>query len=101
MIECISIEEAIALLQPIEVDDSFVEKYIPSKDVKAKIESDNWIFSDRYKVAIIWNTEKMLSERYADLIKIMQGTDDEILKGQISERIRYDAVAFKLFDENK
>lgn len=101
MIECISIEEAIALLQPSEVEGSFVEKYIPSKDVRAKIESDNWTFSDRDKAAIIWNTEKMLSERYADLIKIMQETDDEILKGQISERIRYDAVAFKLFDENR
>lgn len=101
MIDSISIEEAIELLKPSEVRGSFVEKYIPSKDVKAKIEADNWMFSDRDKAAIIWNTEKTLSERYADLIKIMQETDDEILKGQISERIRYDAVAFNLFNENK
>lgn len=47
MIECISIEEAIALLQPSEVEGSFVEKYIPSKDVRAKIESDmtRWLLS--------------------------------------------------------
>lgn len=101
MINSISIEEAIALLGSNVVGGSFVEKYIPSKDVKAKIESDNWIFSDRDKAAIIWNSDKMLSERYADLIMIMQETDDEILKCQISERIRYDALAFKLFNENK
>ena len=57
MINSVSIEEAIELLQPCEVEGSFVEKYIPSKDVRAKMESDNWTFSDRDKAAIIWNPE--------------------------------------------
>lgn len=36
-----------------------------------------------------------------DYPNILFAKDGEILKGQISERIKYDAVAFKLFDENK
>lgn len=101
MIDNINIEEAIAVLKPVEIDGSFVEKYIPSKDVRAKIELDNWSFSDRDKAAIIWNSDRVHSMKYADLIEIMRGTGDEVLRTQISERLRYDAVALSLFDEQR
>ena len=101
MIDNINMEEAIAVLKPVEIDGSFVEKYIPSRDVRAKIESDNWSFSDRDKAAIIWNSDRVHSMKYADLIEIMRGTGDEVLRTQISERLRYDAVALSLFDEQR
>lgn len=101
MISDISIEEAIAIVKPNMIAGSFEEKYIPSKDVRVKIESEKWVFSDRDKATIIWNAEKQMPEKYADLIKIMQKTDNRILKEQISERIRYDAVALRLFSESK
>lgn len=101
MINDLSIEKAIAILKPNMIAGSFEEKYIPSKDVRVKIGSEKWVFSDRDKATIIWNAEKQLPQKYADLIKIMQETDDKILKEQISERIRYEAIALKLFSENK
>lgn len=84
MVSDISIEEAIAIVKPNMTAGSFEEKYIPSKDVRVKIGSEKWVFSDRDKVTIIWNSDKQLPQKYADLIKIMQETDDKILKEQIS-----------------
>ena len=100
-INSISEEEAIELLEFCEDETSFVEKYIPSMDVRKQIESDNWIFSDRDKAAIIWNSDKPYSIKHADLIRIMNETDNQTLKGQISERIRFDAIAFRCFDKNR
>lgn len=100
MIENISIDEAIEILGPCKDERSFEEKYIPSKDVREKIETDKWVFSDRDRAAIIWNSDRALQVKYADLISIMHDTGDERLRAQISERLRYDAVAVRLFDNN-
>lgn len=79
---------------------TFEEKYIPSIDVREKIELDKWEFSDRDKAAIIWNSGKSIPVKHADLIAIKHKTDDEELRTQISERLGYDAMAFSIFEGN-
>ena len=69
---------------------SFLNKYIPSADMRAKIIEVGHQFSDWDRAAIIWNSDFPLYEKHEEIQRIAEGTSDGVLKEQILERIAYD-----------
>ncbi len=79
----------------------FLDKYIPSVDMREKLCEAGWTFSDSEKAAIIWNNGSVLSDRHKDLQQIADMTDDKTLCKQINERISYDRDAISTFESNE
>ncbi len=80
--------------------DTFLNKYIPSADVRAKIIETGHLFSDWDRAAIIWNSSISLSEKHKEIQKIASETSDNVLCKQILKRIEYDRRVLKLFVDN-
>ncbi|MCR5103559.1 MAG: hypothetical protein K6B68_03780 [Eubacterium sp.] len=79
----------------------FIERYIPSPDVKELIEKENIKFSDSDRATIIYNSGLNLFELHRELKKISDITADEDLKQQIEERIAFDLKCLKQFIVDK
>lgn len=84
-----------------EENSDFIEKYIPSVEVKKAIREANHVFSDREKASIVWNSEETILVKHHDILSLAESTDDVLLKEQIEERIAYDEKAIELFCNNR
>ncbi|MCR4634656.1 MAG: hypothetical protein K5754_00350 [Butyrivibrio sp.] len=84
-----------------EDDRDFVERYIPSPEVKELIKKENIEFSDANRATIIFNSGLTLFELHRELKKIADNTADDRLREQIGERIAYDLNALKLFTDDR
>lgn len=80
--------------------EEFLDKYIPSADVRARIIETDHQFFDWDRAAIIWNSDIPLQDKHAEIQIITDKTSDPELRRQIVERIDYDKVALRLFKEN-
>ena len=78
----------------------FIERYIPSEDMKETVREQQFAFSDREKAAIVWNSSFPMHEKHEDLKTIAELTSDYTLKQQISERLEYDNDALECFKKN-
>ena len=78
---------------------AFLEKYIPSSDMRAKVIEIGHQFSDWDCAAIIWNSDILLKERHEDIQRIADDTSDSVLKEQILERVTYDQDALRIFTD--
>lgn len=81
-------------------DKAFIEKYIPSPEVKEALFESKREFSDWEKATIIWNSSLDYSAKLRELKVLSNNTLDEALIKQIDERIRYEQDAMRLFKEN-
>ena len=81
--------------------EAFLNKYIPSKDMRNKIAETEHAFSIWDASTIIWNSEYPLEEKYKDLQLILDCEPDDELREQITERIAYDKDVLRLFKEKK
>ena len=81
-------------------DNAFIEKYIPSPEVKEALYESNRVFSDWEKATIIWNSSLDYSAKLRELELLRNNTLDEALMRQIDERIIYEQDVMKLFKEN-
>ena len=79
--------------------ESFLNKYIPSADMRAKIIEVGHQFSDWDRAAIIWNSDFPLYEKHEEIQRIAEGTSDGVLREQILERIAYDHDALRIFTD--
>ncbi len=70
--------------------EAFLNKYIPSADMRAKIFEVGHQFSDWDRAAIIWNSNIPLLEKHEKIQRIADGTSDSLLREQIIERLAYD-----------
>lgn len=71
---------------------------IPSKDVCAHMEKQGRILTDFEKATLIYNHSRMDYEEKMKLLKnLLESTENVELKGQIQERICYDAKCQKRF----
>ncbi len=77
--------------------DTFVQRYIVSKDLKAKLKESGHRFSEREMAAIIWNSTEPIGVRLADLGDIAASTDDKSLAEQIGKRLSFEKDAQELF----
>ena len=77
--------------------EAFIEKYIPSADVRTKIRETGHIFSDWDCATIIWNSTIPLMDKHREIRKIADETPVEKLREQILERLSYDKDALDLF----
>ncbi|MBP3197162.1 MAG: hypothetical protein J6N21_09185 [Butyrivibrio sp.] len=84
-----------------ELENYFVDKYVLSPEVKAKIVQDNIVFSDADKATIIFNCCDDWFEKRQDLKLIADFTEDNRLKEQIAERIDYDMKSIQKFADNR
>ncbi len=75
----------------------FLDKYIPSADVREKVLETGHQFSKWERAAIIWNSVTPLLDRHRELQMIADDTSDDTLREQIIERIRYDNDALEIF----
>ena len=80
--------------------EEFLDKYIPSADVRARLIETDHQFSDWDRAAIIWNSDIPLQDKHAEIQIIADETSDAKLRRQIVERIDYDKDALRLFKEN-
>lgn len=78
-------------------DDEFLEKYIPSSDVKKWIRESSHVFSDWDRATIVWNSLLPLMNKWEDLQIIADETADAKLREQILERLDYDREAYHVF----
>lgn len=78
----------------------FINKFIPSADMREKIFETEHVFSDFEMASIIWNSDTVLSDKHAELFKIATFTEDTLLRDQIKERITYDMDALGAFEKN-
>ena len=78
----------------------FIEKYIPSADVRKNIHETRHHFTDWECATIIWNSKTPLMNRHDEIRKIAAETSDDSLRKQIKERISYDLDALNLFEDN-
>lgn len=83
------------------INETFINKYIPSSDVRKCMEEKSFIVSDWDMAAIIWNSNKQLKIKHEDIKLIADETEDTMLKNQIMERLAYDNEAIKRFDNNE
>lgn len=79
--------------------EAFLNKYIPSADMRAKIIEVGHQLSDWDRAAIIWNSDFPLYEKHEEIQRIAEGTSDGVLRDQILERIAYDHDALRIFTE--
>ena len=68
--------------------ESFLNRYIPSCDMRSKIMETGHVFSDWERATIIWNSEAPLEEKHYELQKIAEATSDEALRKQIGGETR-------------
>lgn len=73
---------------------------IPSKDVRKYIEQTGRTFTDFEKAAILYQLNLPFEKMQSELKRIMETTDDEMLKQQISERIEYNLSCVNYFKDN-
>ena len=74
---------------------------IPSKDVREYLEEKGVVFTDFEKATLIYNHSEMsFIEKAAYLKRLMEQTENEILKGEIQERRSYDELCLNKFYEN-
>lgn len=85
------------------IDDNrdFVERYIPSPDVRQMVKEQGIEFTDADKATIIYNSGLKLFELHRELNKIADKTSDESLREQIKERIEYDLEGLRLFTDDR
>ena len=79
--------------------EAFLNKYIPSADMRAKILEIGHQFSDWDRAAIIWNSDIPLLEKHEEIQRIADGTSDSLLREQILERISYDQDALRILTD--
>ena len=79
--------------------EAFLNKYIPSADMRAKILEVRHQFSDWDCAAIIWNSDIPLLEKHEEIQRIADVTSDSELREQILERIAYDQDALRIFTD--
>ena len=79
--------------------EAFLNKYIPSADMRAKILEIGHQFSDWDCAAIIWNSDIPLLEKHEEIQRIADVTSDSELREQILERIAYDQDALRIFTD--
>ena len=80
--------------------ETFLKKYIPSKDVRTKIIEMGYQFSDWDRATIIWNSDIPLREKHSEIQRIADKTSDTGLREQILERITYDEEVLRLLAGN-
>lgn len=80
--------------------ETFIEKYIPSSDVRRMIRESSHSFSDWERAAIIWNSHAPLPDKWEELQIIAEETTDAKLHEQICERLAYDREAYRVFKNN-
>ena len=80
--------------------EAFVQRYIPSKDMRAAIMETGHRFTDWERATIIWNSDDSLTDRHEGIQNIADETTDEDLRRQILERIEYDTYVLTLFAEH-
>ncbi len=56
--------------------EEFLDKYIPSADVRAKLIETDHQFSDWDRAAIIWNSDIPLQDKHAEIQIIADETSD-------------------------
>lgn len=77
--------------------DAFLDEFILSADMKKSLRETGRVFTDFEKAIIIYHLECPWKEKKAALCGIMNSTENEALKKQLSERIAYDEECLRLF----
>lgn len=74
---------------------------IPSDFMRDLFEKKGFAFTDFQKATLIWNMpDKNWEQRIDALKELAAETEDEVLKGQIWERITYEVMALREFKDN-
>lgn len=73
---------------------------ITSRDVQKYMAENGKEFTDFEKAALIYNFGLTVNEKHARLETLAESSDDETLKGQISERLRVDREDMDAFYNN-
>ena len=78
-----------------------IAELIPSKDVREFLEEKGHVFTDFEKATLIYNHSEMsFTEKAVHLKGLMEQTENEILKGEIQDRLSYDELCLSRFYEN-
>ena len=67
-----------------------MRELIPSKDVRNYLQKLGRKFNDFESATLIYNSDWSLKEKHQALAEILENTKDEVLRGQIKDRIERD-----------
>lgn len=67
-----------------------MQEIIKSKDVRKYLQEKNFCFTDFEKATLIYNSDWSIPEKHQALSELLEGTEDELLRVQIQERITWD-----------
>lgn len=71
-----------------------------SKDVQDYMKENNIQFTDWEKAVLIYNSDLPVEEMHRRLEKLMESTDDEVVREQVSERLAIEREDLAAFREN-
>ncbi|MBE5861201.1 MAG: hypothetical protein E7301_13915 [Butyrivibrio sp.] len=83
------------------LDKLFIEKYIPSPEVRELVIASERAFSEWEKASLIWNSSLLYEDKLKELKAFNSVVTDEKLKCQIDERLSYEQEAIRLFKEKR
>ena len=74
-----------------------LQKYIPSKTYVAYLNEIGHTFTDFETAAILYHAIPYVQQRFDELSRLAEQTDDEILKQQIEEKLAFEKEKINLF----
>ncbi len=81
--------------------EEFLDKFIPSRDMRDAIRETRHIFTEWERATIIWNSRLPLHEKHKQMEELLGLVKDSALIKQIEERLAYDQDAYTIFEEEK
>ena len=79
---------------------TLVKEYVESKTLRYYMEGVGLNFSDSELATIIFNSGRPVQTIHHALEEVAEGTEDQLLKEQIRQRIAYDLRCLELFEAN-